>query len=220
MSTTKWLKRGRSKHVRLERGPQFGDGWLGLTLWRALRLDEVFGALQPHDEDVPWATMAAVLVMARLSEPSSELHIAEDGYRRTALEDLLGLPVDKVNDDRLYRALDRVLPHKEAIESHIRHRLGELFDIAYALQLYDMASTDFEGLARANALAMRRYSRDHRPDCVRVCIALVVTRDGLPLGHEIFEGNRTDMTTVEEIVTTMEKRYGHADRIWVMDRVS
>jgi hypothetical protein len=185
------------KHVRLERGRQFEDVWLGLTLWRALRLDEVFGTLLPQrDEDVPWATMAAVLVMARLSEPSSELHIAEDWYRTTALEDLLGLPVAKVNDDRL----------------------GELFDIAYDLLLNDVTSTYFEGLARGNALAKRGYSRDHRPDCVQVCIALVVTRDGLPLGYEIFEGNRTEVTTVEEIVTTMEKRHGHADRIWVVDR--
>src|SRR5256712_814329 len=178
----------RLKRIRLERGRRFGDVWLGWTLWRALHLDEVLERLLPEGrEAVPWSTMAAVLVLARLCEPSSELHIAEDWYRRTALEDLLALPAPLVNDDRLYRALDRLLPHKRA-------------------------------LAESNPLAQRGYSRDHRPDCKQVCLALVVTRDGMPLGYEVFAGNRTDVTTVEEIVEAMEARYGVAERIWVMDR--
>lgn len=205
--------------VRLERSRQFGDVWLGWTLWRALQLDTVFETLTPRGrEAVPWSVMAAVLVLARLSEPSSELHIAEDWYRTTALDDLLGLPVDKVNDDRLYRALDRLLPYKEAVERHLRGRLGELFQLEYDLLLYDVTSTYFEGLAEGNALARRGYSRDHRPDCKQVCIALVVTRDGMPLGYEVFAGNRVDVTTVEEIVTAMEARHGRAQRVWVMDR--
>jgi len=209
----------RLNKVRLERSRQFGDVWLGWTLWRALQLDTMFETLAPRGrEEVPWSVMAAVLVLARLSEPSSELHIAEDWYRTTALEDLLGLPTEKVNEDRLYRALDRMLPHKEAVESHLRARLGELFQVAYDLLLYDVTSTYFEGLAEGNVLAQRGYSRDHRPDCKQVCIALVVTRDGLPLGYEVFAGNRTDVTTVEEIVTAMERRHGRADRVWVMDR--
>jgi len=122
--------------------------------------------------------MAAVLVIAGLTEPSSELHIAEDWYRTTALEDLLGLPEERVNDDRLYRALDRLLPHKPALEQHLRRRLGELFALEYDLLLYDVTSTYFEGLAARNALAQRGYSRDHRPDCKQVCIARVVTREG------------------------------------------
>jgi transposase len=146
------------------------------------------------------------------------LHIAEDWYRKTALEDLLELAADKVNEDRLYRALDQILPHKEAVEQHIRARLGELFDIEYDLLLYDVTSTYFEGEAKGNPQAARGHSRDHRPDCKQVCIALVVTRQGFPLGYEVFAGNRTDVTTVEEIVTTMEKRHGRADRVWVMDR--
>src|SRR3989442_434692 len=209
----------RLNKVRLERSRQFGDVWLGWTLWRALQLDTMFETLAPRGrEEVPWSVMAAVLVLARLSEPSSELHIAEDWYRTSALEDLLGLPPEKVNEDRLYRALDRMLPHKEALESHLRARLGELFQVEYDLLLYDVTSTYFEGLAQGNVLAQRGYSRDHRPDCKQVCIALVVTRDGLPLGYEVFAGNRTDVTTVEEIVTAMERRHGRADRIWVMDR--
>jgi transposase len=205
--------------LRLERGRAFGDVWLGWTLWRALRLDvlcnEVLGSGR---EAVSWSQMASVLVIARLCEPSSELHIAEDWYRRTALEDLLGLPESKVNAARLYRALDRLLPHKEAIEQHLVKRLGELFDLSYDLLLYDVTSTYFEGLANGNPLAQRGHSRDHRPDCKQVCIALVVTREGMPLGYEVYAGNRVDVTTVEEIVETMETRYGIADRVWVMDR--
>jgi len=209
----------RLKRIRLERGRRFGDVWLGWTLWRALHLDEVLERLLPEGrEAVPWSTMAAVLILARVCEPSSELHIAEDWYRRTALEDLLALPAPLVNDDRLYRALDRLLPHKRTLEQHLVARLGELFALDYDLLLYDVTSTYFEGQAEGNPLAQRGYSRDHRPDCKQVCLALVVTRDGMPLGYEVFAGNRTDVTTVEEIVEAMEARYGVAQRIWVMDR--
>ena len=209
----------RLKRLHLERGRAFGDVWLGWTLWRALRLDALCDeVLESGRETVPWAQMAAILVVARLCEPSSELHIAEDWYRRTSLEDLLGVPAERVNDDRLYRALDRLLPHKEAIEQHLVKRLGELFDLSYDLLLYDVTSTYFEGLAARNPLAQRGHSRDHRPDCKQVCIALVVTRDGMPLGYEVFPGNRVDVTTVEEIVEAMEARYGIANRVWVMDR--
>jgi transposase len=126
--------------------------------------------------------------------------------------------VESVNDDRLYRALDRLLPHKEALEGHLRSKLSELFELDYDLLLYDVTSTYFEGLCPHNELAQRGYSRDHRPDCLQVCLALVVSREGLPLGYEVFAGNRVDVTTVEEIVGTMEKRFGLAKRIWVMDR--
>jgi transposase len=209
----------RLDRIRVERARAFGHVWLGWTLWQALRLDALCTALLPRGrEAIPWAQMAAVSVIARLCEPSSELHIAEDWYRTTALEDLLGIAVERIEDHRLYRTLDRLLPHKEAIERHLRQRLGELFALEYDLLLYDVTSTYFEGLAARNALAARGYSRDHRPDCKQVCIALVVTRGGMPLGDELFAGNRTDVTTVEEIVDTMEARYGLAERVWVMDR--
>jgi transposase len=205
--------------VRIERGRAFGAVWLGWTLWRALKLDQLCAELMPAGrETIPWAQLAAVLVVARLTEPSSELHIAENWYRTTALEDLLGLPAESIYDNRLYRALDRLLPHKRAIERHLRGRLGELFALQYDLLLYDVTSTYFEGRAQRNPQAQRGYSRDHRPDCKQVCIALVVTREGMPLGYEVFAGNRTDVTTVEEIVGQMEERYGVAQRIWVMDR--
>ena len=209
----------RLDQLRLERARRFGDVWLGWRLWQALALDRFCeGHLTAGREQVPWAAIAAILVIARLCEPSSELHIAEDWYRRTALDDLLGVPAERINDDRLYRALDHLLPHKEALEVHLKERLGALFELDYELLLYDVTSTYFEGQAAGNALARRGHSRDHRRDCKQVCIGLVVTRDGVPLGYEVFAGNRTDVTTVEEIVTTMERRYGAARRIWVMDR--
>jgi transposase len=209
----------RLDRVRLERTRRFGDVWLSWTLWRALGLDKLCSQLMPEGRaEIPWPTVAAVLVMSRLCEPSSELHIAEDFYRTTALEDMLDLPSEQVNDDRLYRALDRLLPHKRAIEEHLQKRLGELFDLEYDLLLYDVTSTFFEGLAEGNSQARRGHSRDHRPDCKQVCIAMVVTRDGVPLSYEVFDGNRVDVTTVEEIVGVMEARFGLADRVWVMDR--
>jgi hypothetical protein len=156
----------RLDRIRLERARRFGDVWLGWRLWQALGLDRFCDAhLAAGREQVPWAAMAAILVIARLCEPSSELHIAEDWYRRTALDDLLGVPAERINDDRLYRALDHLLPHKEALEIHLKERLGALFSLDYELLLYDVTSTYFEGQAAGNALARRGYSRDHRPDC-------------------------------------------------------
>jgi transposase len=205
--------------LRLERGRRFGDVWLAWKLWQALELDTWLEKKLPRGrEDVPWGLMAAVLVIARFCEPSSELHIAEDWYRRTALDDLLGLPEAKVNDDRLYRALDRLLPHKDALETHLKERLGTLFKLEYDLLLYDVTSTYFEGQANGNTQAARGYSRDHRSDCKQVCIGLVVTREGFPLGYEVFAGNRRDSTTLQEIVKRMEARYGSAGRIWAVDR--
>jgi len=162
--------------------------------------------------------MALTLVLMRLCDPSSELRIAEHLYERSSLGDLLGIPQDKVNDDRLYRALDQLLPQKAEIEKHLKERLGTLFHLEYDLLLYDVTSTYFEGQCDSNDLAQRGYSRDHRPDCKQVCIALVVSREGMPLGYEVFAGDRTDVTTVEEIVEKIEGLYGAAGRIWVMDR--
>jgi transposase len=162
--------------------------------------------------------VAFILVAARLCEPSSELHIAEDWYRRTALEDLLGIEATSIHHTRLYEGLDKLLPHKAELEKHLKERLGNLFDLRYDLLLYDVTSTYFEGEAAGNSLAKYGYSRDRRSDCKQVCIGLVVTREGFPLGYQVFAGNRTDVTTVEEIVEGMEKRYGKAQRIWVMDR--
>ena len=187
--------------VRVEHSRPFGGSWLGLMLLRQLGLSELLETLLPCGrEEVPWSTMTLVLILGRLLDPSSELHLAEHGYEASALAELLGVPAAKVNDDRLYRPLDRLLPHKPALEKHLKQRLGELFDLDYDLLLYDVTSTYFEGMAAANPQAQRGYSRDHRPDCKQVNIAMVVSRSGLPLGYEVFAGNRSDVTTVKEIV--------------------
>jgi transposase len=205
--------------VRLERLRDFGDVWMALGLWRLLELDRLLEGLAKRGrEEVSWPVVAAILTIARFCRPQSELHVETTWYRATALEDLLGVPIEKVHTDRLYGGLDWLLPHKEAIEKHLKDRLGSLFDLEYDLLLYDVTSTYFEGECKANPLARRGYSRDSRPDCPQVCIGLVVTDDGMPLGYEVFAGNRNDSTTVEEIVEAMEGKYGRANRIWVMDR--
>jgi len=205
--------------IRVERTREFGGSWLGYTLLQRLKLPQFLADVFPRERvQVPWATMALVLVLGRLCDPRSELYLADHFCAHSVLPDLLGVPAAKVNDDRLYRALDRLLPHKAALERHLKERLGELFQVQYDLLLYDVTSTYFEGDAAKNPQAQRGYSRDHRPDCKQVNLALVVTREGLPLGYEIFPGNKADVTTLREIVTTMEQRYGTADRIWVLDR--
>jgi transposase len=207
------------KRVRVERSRKFGGPWLGKELLRRLALDEFLGQTLPNGrEEIPWSATAMILLLARLCEPSSELHLAEHVYQGSALSDLLGIPDEKVNEDRLYRALDTLLPHKKALEKHLKERLGELFDLDYDLLLYDITSTYFEGQADGNPQAQRGYSRDHRPDCKQVNIALVVSRCGMPLGYEVFAGNRHDATTLEEMVGHVEQLYGRAGRVWIMDR--
>jgi len=217
-STSEWVEVDL-KGVRVERSRAFGGCWLGLMLLRELGLDELLETLMPSGrEEIAWNMMGLAMILGRLVAASSELHFAEHGYAASALAELLGVPATKVNDDRLYRTLDRLLPNKTHLEKHLQQRLGELFALEYDLLLYDVTSTYFEGAAAANPQAQRGYSRDHRPDCKQVNVALVVSRSGLPLGYEVFAGNRNDVTTVEEIVEAMESKYGQADRIWVMDR--
>ena len=209
----------RLKGIRIERSRQFGDVYLALALWRGTGLEELCRQLLPvGQERIAWAKMAAVLVTARFCEPSSELHIAEDWYRRTALCDLLQLGDEEVNKDRLYRALDHLLAHKATLEAHLSKRCGELFAVQNEVLLYDVTSTYFEGQAEGNPQAQRGYSRDHRPDCKQVCIALVVTFDGFPLGYEVFAGNTHDSRTLQTIVATMEARHGVMGRVWITDR--
>jgi hypothetical protein len=209
----------RLKGLRVERSRRFGDVYLALALWRGVGLEALCERLLPiGKERIAWAKMAAVLVAARFCEPSSELHIAEDWYRRTAFCDLLQLGDEEVNKDRLYRGLDHLLAHKTELEAHLSRRCGELFAVQNEVLLYDVTSTYFEGQAEANPQAQRGYSRDHRPDCKQVLIALVVTFDGFPLGYEVFAGNTHDSRTLQTIVTTMEARHGVLGRVWITDR--
>ena len=205
--------------IGLERTRDFGDVWLAWGMWRMLGLDELLEQLiEPGREDVSWGTMAAVLTIARFCKPSSELHIADTWYRGTALDELLGVAPEQVHTDRLYKTHDQLLPHKDAIEKYLRQRAGELFELKCDLLLYDVTSTYFEGDMLGCPIAKRGYSRDSRPDRPQVCIGLVVTEDGFPLGHEVFAGNKHDSSTVQTMVESLEKKYGRLNRVWVMDR--
>lgn len=209
----------RLSGARLERLRDFGDVWLAWGLWRMLELDQLLErANEPGREEIAWGTVAAILAIARFCEPASELHIEEKWYRRTALEELLGVPPEKVHTDRLYEGLDRLLPHKETIEKHLRQRLGQLFELKCDLLLYDITSTYFEGDMQGCPIAQRGYSRDSRPDRPQVCIGLVVTEEGFPLGYEVFAGNTHDSMTVQSMIESLERKHGSLNRVWVMDR--
>jgi transposase len=205
--------------VRVERVREFGEVYLALALWRRLGLHRLLEELIPGGrEEVPWERIACLLTLARFCAQKSELGVAERWYQRTALEDLLGVSWEKINDDRLYRGLDALHAHKEQLTQHLLQRYQSWFGVGFEFLIYDVTSTFFEGQALGNAKAARGYSRDHRPDCKQVCIGLVVSPEGLPLAYEVFAGNRNDVTTVEEIITVMEEKYGQAQRIWVLDR--
>lgn len=205
--------------TRTERQREFGGSWLGNKLFERMGLDTYFDEyFASRREWADWARIIRVLVLCRFFHPSSELRLAEHLYERSALEDLLGVPASQIYENRLYRCLDKLLPCKDDLQRYLKRRLESLFGIEYDLFLYDVTSTYFEGEMSRSSLARRGYSRDSRPDCKQVCIALVVTKEGLPLGYEVFAGNRSDSTTVEEIIEKMESLYGAADRIWVMDR--
>ena len=205
--------------VRVERMRDFGDVYLALALWRRLRLDQFFDdQMVSGKEEIPWAQVACILSLARFCAPSSELKIAEHWYGKTALDDLLGVPAGKINDDRLYRALDETLPKREELFTHLQERYTTWFGTSFDFLLYDITSTYFEGNMTGNPQAKRGHSRDKRSDCVQLCIGLIVTPEGLPVAYEVFDGNRTDVTTVEEVIETLRTKYGHERRIWVMDR--
>ncbi len=205
--------------VRLERTRQFGACWLGWELWKRLELDRFFQqALDGEAADVSWSLVAAVLAINRLCAPGSELAVEQRWYPATALEDLLAIEAGKMNDTRLYRCLDRILPHKTALERHLKQRYGELFGAEFDVLLYDLTSTYVEGAAEKNPMMRRGYSRDHRPDCEQMVIALIVNHEGFPFSYETFDGNRADVSTMESVLRMVERKYGKARRIWVMDR--
>jgi transposase len=205
--------------VRLERTRQFGSCFLGLELWKRLELDRFFEqAVDGESADVPWSRVAALLAINRLCAPGSELAIEQRWYPSTALDDLLEIEEGKINDTRLYRCLDRMLPHKTKLERHLKNRYGELFGAEFDVLLYDLTSTYVEGAAEKNPMVRRGYSRDHRPDCEQLVIALIVNNEGFPFSYETFAGNRSDVSTMETILRMVERKYGKARRIWVFDR--
>lgn len=210
---------GELSQVRVERCRDFGCCYLALALWHRLGLDKLLGQLLPPGrESVGWSHTAALLAVARFCAQRSELGVAEQWFGSTALDDLLGIDTAQVNDARLYRALDQVGKHKDALCAHLMARYRDWFGVNFEFVLYDVTSTYFEGRCPRNPQAQRGYSRDQRPGNKQVCIGLVCTPGGLPLSFEVFAGNRNDSTTVVEIVRMMREKYGAANRVWVMDR--
>jgi len=205
--------------VRLERTRQFGAGYVGLELWKRLELDRFFEqTVDDQPADVPWSRVVALLAINRLCAPSSELGVEQRWYPTTALDDLLAIEEGKINDTRLYRCLDRILPHKTKLERHLKQRYGELFSAEFDVLLYDLTSSYVEGAAEKNSMMRRGYSRDHRPDCEQMVMALIVNSEGFPFRYETFDGNRADVSTMETILRMVERKYGKARRIWVFDR--
>jgi transposase len=198
---------------------QFGACWLGSRLWQELGLDQFFAeALQDRRGPVAWSKVLELLAVNRLCDPQSELGIHQRWFGTTAMDTILGTDDAVAAKDRLYRALDKALEHKEALETHLGKRWRDLFGARYDLLLYDLTSTYFEGQAGEASKAAFGYSRDHRPDCRQLLLALVVTEEGFPLSYEVFEGNRADVTTLEEILDSVERKHGSLGRVWVFDR--
>jgi transposase len=198
---------------------RFGDIWLARWLWHFVGLDAIVARHLPQGRHtVRPADLVAIEVINRLCAPCSEFALAEHWYAATALEDLLGVPDGAVTKDRLYRTLDALRGAQAAIEDDLIEQFGRLFRLSYELLLYDVTSTYFEGLAEDNELARRGYSRDHRSDCQQIVLALVVSREGFPLAHYTLPGNTQDLQTVETMVTAVERRFGKAQGVWVMDR--
>jgi transposase len=205
--------------LAVRRPREFGACWLGSRLWQELGLDEFFAtALHDRRGSVEWAKVIELLAINRLVAPESELGVHQRWYGTTAMDLVLGTEDAVAAKDRLYRALDKALEHKEALETHLVKRWQDLFGATCNLLLYDLTSTYFEGQAGEIPLARRGYSRDARPDALQLVLAMVVTEEGFPLSYEVFEGNRADVTTLEEILDSVERKHGQLDRVWVFDR--
>ena len=211
----------RLNHLQLSRPRTWGACWLGDELWRELQLDTFFAPrLGCSREGTDWEKVLRVLTLYRLLSPGSEWRLHRHWFGATALADLLGVAERLAQDDTLYRGLDGLLAHKDALFAHLRGRWSDLFGAKFDVLLYDLTSTYFECDVPENETDPRRfgYSRDKRSDCVQVVVALVVTPEGLPLAYEMFPGNTADKTTLKDMLALIQKRYGSAERIWVMDR--
>ena len=203
----------------VRRPRQFGACWVGCKLWEELDFGEFWQqALGEEVGAVAWEKVVELLVVNRLIAPRSELSIHEKWFPQTAMSALLDSDERVAEKDRLYRALDRIVGHKQALEEHLADRWKDLFGASFDVLLYDLTSTYFEGEAQEVDKAQRGYSRDHRPDCKQIIIALVVTPEGFPLSYEVFAGNRADVRTLEEMLEAVERKYGRARRVWVFDR--
>jgi len=205
--------------MQLQRPRAFGGCWLGCELWRQLKLQEFWESKLPEGrESVPWEKVLRLLVINRLLDPGSEFRVHRQWFDQTAMAELLGTDFAVAEKDRLYRCLDRLLEHKQELFQHLRQRWEDLFEVQFDILFYDLTSTYFEGEAAQIPKAKRGYSRDHRPDCLQVVVALVITPEGFPLAYEVMDGNTSDRTTLRGFLDRIETSYGKARRVWVMDR--
>lgn len=203
----------------VRRPRRFGDCWIGCKLWEELGLHDFWDqVLSEQGGQVPWAKVVELLAVNRLCAPRSELSVHEKWFPQTAMDLLLDSEASVAEKDRLYRCLDRMVAHKQGLEKHLAARWRDLFGARFEVLLYDLTSTYFEGEAIGVQKARRGYSRDHRPDCLQLLLAVVVTPEGFPLSYEVLPGNVRDSTTLEEALETIESKYGRARRIWVFDR--
>ena len=211
-------------HVRLHelkvlRPRQWGGCWLSGVLWEQLRLDDFWrGRLGVSREGTDWLDILKTLVSYRLISPGSEWRLHREWYLRSGMADLLGRQGEAIELQSLYRCQDKLLAHKKDLFSHLQKRWQDLFQAEFEVLLYDLTSTYFECDPPASGKRRFGYSRDKRPDCVQVIIALVVTPDGLPLAYEVMQGNTSEKTTLKAFLKKIEEQYGRAKRIWVMDR--
>jgi len=205
--------------MKLERARPYGNCWLGCELWRQLQLDRFWSEKLPKGrESVAWAQVLELLVVNRLIDPGSEFRVHRQWFDQSAMDVLLGQDLAVAERDRLYRCLDRVLAHKQDLFVHLQQRWKDLFEAEFDLLLYDLTSTYVEGEAERNPKAKYGYSRDGRPDCKQVVIALVMTPTGLPLAYQVRDGNTSDKTTLRGFLDKIEGLYGQARRVWLMDR--
>jgi transposase len=215
------IVRLRLAQLRLERPRQWGACWLTMKLWQQLGLDEFWGErLPPSRKGTRFDQVLFVLVAYRLLSPGSEWRLHRHWFERSALADLLGADAALADIHTLYACHDRLLEHKQAVFDHLVGRWRDLFNASFDVLLYDLTSTYFESDPPADDEDKRRhgYSRDHRPDCVQVVIALVVTPEGFPLAYEVLAGNTADSTTLKGFLARIERQYGKARRVWCMDR--
>jgi transposase len=211
----------RLSEFSLQRPRQWGACWVACLLWQQLHLDAFWSQrLAASREGTDWKSLLQVLTIYRLLDPGSEWRLHREWWAQSALDELLGLPLPVLDKDSLYRTLDRLLEHREALFEHLRGRWQDLFGARFDVLLYDLTSTYFESDPPFPEGDKRRfgYSRDKRPDCVQVVIALIVTPEGYPLAYEVLPGNTSDKTTLRAFLKQIEQRYGKAQRVWVMDR--
>jgi len=205
--------------MKLRRARPYGNCWLGCELWRQLELDRFWEQkLERGREEVSWVQVLELLVVNRLIDPGSEFRVHRQWFDQSAMDVLMGVDFAVAEKDRLYRCLDRILKHKRDLFVHLQQRWKHLFDASFDVLLYDLTSTYVEGEAEQNPKAKRGYSRDGRPDCKQVIVALVITPEGFPLAYEVMDGNTSDKTTLRGFLTKIEELYGKARRVWLMDR--